>query len=186
MSRILFTALLASCTLACTPADLSTSNAPTCPADVPSAITANPVGFTIHAPQPPGWSTRPVEGGGLVLHRFETIEGADPPFGTATVTVTTFSPANTADAASNTLQILRPHESDWQPTRSEEVQICGNSAHLTTGTTTNTHHDYLEFAYPVGDRFYPIQITTQTPIANVSRYRPDLDTILSGVRISGQ
>ncbi|MFG2446250.1 hypothetical protein ACGFQG_25590 [Nocardia fluminea] len=104
----------------------------------------------------------------------------------AMVTVTTFSPAKTADAASNTLQILRTHESDWQRTRSEEVQICGKPAHLTTGTTANSHHDYLEFTYPVGDKFYPIQITTRTPLANVTRYRSDLDTILSGVRISGQ
>ncbi|PKV77793.1 hypothetical protein [Nocardia fluminea] len=103
MSRILFAGLLASCTLACTPVALSTSNMPSCPADIPSATTANPAGFTIHAPQPPGWSTRPVEGGGLVLHRFETIEGADPPFGMAMVTVTIFNPAKTADAASNTL-----------------------------------------------------------------------------------
>ncbi|MFD8103730.1 hypothetical protein ACFV24_29740 [Nocardia fluminea] len=66
------------------------------------------------------------------------------------------------------------------------MQICGNPAHLTTGTTANSHRDYLEFAYPVGDKFYPIQITTQAPIANVPRYRSDLDTILSGVRISGQ
>ncbi|MGW0328443.1 hypothetical protein [Nocardia sp. NPDC003183] len=186
MSRILFAALLASCTLACTPADLSTSSTPSCPTDVPSATTANTAGFTIHAPQLPGWSTQPVEGGGLVLHRFETIEGADPPFGMATVTVTTFSPAKTADAASNTLQILRPHESDWHRTRSEEVRICGTPAHLTAGTTANSHHDYLEFAYPVGDKFYPIQITTQTPITNVPRYRSELDMILSGVRISGQ
>ncbi|MGF0315166.1 hypothetical protein [Nocardia fluminea] len=106
MSRILFAALLGSCTLACTPTDLSTSNVPSCPADIPSATTANPAGFTIHAPKPLGWSTQPVEEGGLVLHRFETIEGADPPFGTATVTVATFSPAKTADAATSILQIL--------------------------------------------------------------------------------
>ncbi|WP_328711985.1 hypothetical protein [Nocardia salmonicida] len=186
MIRTLLIALLASCTLACTPADLTTSNAPSCPADIASAITTHSAGFTIHTPQPPGWSTRPVEGGGLVLHRFDIIEGADPPFGMATVTVATFSPAKTADAAINTLRILRPSESDWHRTRSEEVQICGNTAHLTTGTNAIAHHDYLEFAYPLGDKFYPIQIATQTPVANVSRYRADLDTILSGVRISAQ
>ncbi|MFD4354840.1 hypothetical protein ACFWPX_19955 [Nocardia sp. NPDC058518] len=186
MRRTLLAALLASCTLACTPADLTTSNAPTCPADLPSATTAHPAGFTIHAPQPPGWSTAPVEGVGLILHRFETLDGADPPFGMATVTVTAFSPTTTPAAASNTLRILRPNESDWHRTRSEEVQICGTSAHLTTGTNTISHHDYLEFAYPMGDKFYPIQIATQTPIANVPRYRSDLDTILSGVRISAE
>ncbi|MGW0635255.1 hypothetical protein [Nocardia salmonicida] len=186
MIRTLLIALLASFTLACTPADLTTSNAPSCPAEIPFATTTHSAGFTIHAPQPPAWSTRPVEGGGLVLHRFETIEGADPPFGMATVTVAAFSPAKTADAASNTLRILRPNESDWHRTRSEEVQICGNTAHLTTGTDAVSHHDYLEFAYPVGDKFYPIQIATQTPVANLSRYRADLDAILSGVRISAQ
>ncbi|WP_194825941.1 hypothetical protein [Nocardia sp. XZ_19_231] len=185
MIRTFLIALLASCILACTPADLTISNAPSCPADIAFATTTHSAGFTIHAPQPPGWSTRPVEGGGLVLHRFEAaIEGADPPFGMATVTVATFSPANTADAASNTLRILRPNESDWHRTRSEEVQICGNTAHLTTGTTADSHHDYLEFAYPLGDKFYPIQIATQPPVANVARYRADLDAILSGVRIS--
>ena len=178
MIRTLLIALSASCTLACTSADLTTSSAPSCPAEVTFATT--------HAPQPPGWSTQPVEGGGLVLHRFDTIEGADPPFGMATVTVATFSPAKTADAAINTLRILRPSESDWHRTRSEEVQICGNTAHLTTGTNAIAHHDYLEFAYPLGDKFYPIQIATQTPVANVSRYRADLDAILSGVRISAQ
>jgi hypothetical protein len=135
MIRALLIALLASCTLACTPANLTTSNAPSCPAGIPFA---------------------------------------------------TFSPANTAEAASNTLRILRPNESDWNRTCSEEVQICGNTAHLTTGTNANSHHDYLEFAFPVGDKFYPIQIATQTPVANVSRYRADLDAILSGVRISAQ
>ncbi|WKG10413.1 hypothetical protein QX204_02610 [Nocardia sp. PE-7] len=185
MIRTLLIALSASCTLACTSADLTTSSAPSCPAEVPFATTHS-AGLTIHAPQPPGWSTQPVEGGGLVLHRFETIEGADPPFGMATVTVAIFSPASTADAASSTLRILRPNESDWHRTRSEEVQICGNTAHLTTGTNVVSHHDYLEFAYPLGDKFYPIQIATQTPVANVSRYRADLDAILSGVRITAQ
>lgn len=117
MIRTLLIALLASCTLARTPADLTISNAPSCPADIAFATTIHSAGFTIHAPQPPGWSTRPVEGGGLVLHRFETIEGADPPFGMATVTVATFSPAKTADTASNTLQILRP----TNPTGNEHV-----------------------------------------------------------------
>ncbi|MEU4646101.1 hypothetical protein [Nocardia fluminea] len=186
MRRTLLAALLTSCTLACTPTDLSTSNAPSCQADVPSATTTHSAGFTVHAPQPPGWSTQPVEGGGLVLHRFETIAGADPPFGTVTVTVAAFSPADTADAVGNMLRILRPDESDWHRTRSEEVQICGKPAHLTSGTTTDAHHDYLEFAYPLGDKFYPIQITTQTPIANLPRYRSEMDMILSGVRISVQ
>ncbi|MFE1593178.1 hypothetical protein [Nocardia sp. NPDC058705] len=185
MKRTLLAALLATSTLACSSPDLSTSNAPSCPTGIPFATSAHPDGFTIHAPHLPGWKVREVEGGGgFVLHHFETTEGDTPSFAMATVTAITFVPAKTADDAYNTLRKLGPHAAGWQQSRSDDVEICGKPARLTTGVSADFHTDYLDIAHPLGDKFYPIQIATQIPVANVSRYQSDLNTILSGIRIS--
>ncbi|WP_446224433.1 hypothetical protein ACTWPB_04435 [Nocardia sp. IBHARD005] len=94
MKRTLLAALPVISTLACSSPDLSTSNAPSCPTGIPFATTEHPDGFTIHAPQLPGWKVREVEGGGgFVFHHFETTEGDNPSFAAATVTAVTFFPA---------------------------------------------------------------------------------------------
>lgn len=146
--------------------------------------------FTLQAPRLPGWTQRQLEGSsspGFVLHRFDPPT-ADADMGTATVTVTAYSPTDTADAALSTLRTLRASGPGWQVSRIEPIEICGHRGLQVSGIDRTAgpgmHHDFLEFPYRSAGSVYPIQVRSQLKAADAARYEEDLRTIYEGVRVA--
>ncbi|MBF6214282.1 hypothetical protein IU433_11340 [Nocardia puris] len=121
--------------------------------------------FTLQAPRLPGWTQRQSEGPspGFVLHRFDPPT-ADADMGTATVTLTAFSPTDTAAAALDTLRTLRANGPGWQESSSEPVEICDHGGVKVSGiyrtAGLEVRHEYLEFPYGSTGSVYPIQVSS--------------------------
>lgn len=146
-------------------------------------------GFAIEVPRLPGWTQQQLgdSAPGFVLHRFELPADGTGDMGSATVTVAAFSPADTADAAYASLDRLRPTGPGWKQSLRETVDVCGQPAVRVSGTTDlgglGMRQDYLEIAYSVNGKVYPIQITGQVKMADSQRFSTDVETILNGVQV---
>lgn len=162
--------------------------APNAPAESVFTSEKRPDLFTIQVPRLAGWTQQQADptSPAFVLSRFDPPAGDDITL-PATITVAAFSPTSTTDAAFKNLNTLRPTGPNWQQSRHEDVEVCGQHGIRITGTSPdpnlNLHHDFLDLAYVFKEKTYPIQIAAQTRTDDLPRYAADLETILSSVQI---
>ncbi|MGX1807576.1 hypothetical protein ACWIGI_17800 [Nocardia sp. NPDC055321] len=146
-------------------------------------------GFAIEVPRLRDWTQQQMADSapGFVLHRFELPADGTGEMGSATITVAAFSPADTTDAAYANLDVLRPTGEGWKQTLHESVEVCGVRGVRVSGTTDlgglGMRQDYLELAYDLNGKVYPIQITSQVKLPDPQGFTADVETILNGVRM---
>lgn len=93
-------------------------------------------------------------------------------------------PTSTSQQATEQLKDLTKIVGPVKITRDETVEICGVRAARLIGTAGVRQYDYLNLAYQVGGKYYPLQLRNQMSTSDVPLFSADVELMFQGFQIS--
>ncbi|CPV95039.1 Hypothetical protein ERS075547_00531 [Mycobacteroides abscessus] len=135
--------------------------------------------FTVSIPKLPDWKPAATARTDNKLSVVKTIG-----ISRSLTMLMSLDPTSTSQQATEQLKDLTKIVGPVKITRDEAVEICGVRAARLIGTAGARQYDYLNLAYQVGGKYYPLQLRNQMSTSDVPLFSADVELMFQGFQIS--